>query len=323
MNWIRENKFLTGYLVAVIVGTAVLLFFVFREKGKYETVVANYQQQERELIRLRNLDPYPEQQNVHTLEALKSEFEEKLTEVHKKLVVQEFPIEPMSPTEFQDRLRKAVAGVVAAAEAKNVELPKEFQLGFDEYKSALPRDEVAAAHLGRQLKAIEYITQQLIQASVASIGSVVRPKLPAEQGPPPAATGKAPPRGKAGAPAAQQTLVQRAPFEVTFTADEPKVRGVLDTITSTPKQFFVIRRVSLKNTNEKGPSRAEASPAPGAATPPPQPAADQGIAFPGANAAQPAQAQPAPASLHFIVGEEMVIAALRIEMLDFADQLPK
>ena len=66
------------------------------------------------------------------------------------------------------------------ARAGKVQLPENFNLGFDEYATSLPNS-VAAPRLGRQLKAIEWLANRMIEAHVDSLSSLTRSALPEEK----------------------------------------------------------------------------------------------------------------------------------------------
>jgi len=74
---------------------------------------------------------------------------------------------------------------------------------------------------------------------------------------------------------------------------------VLNQITSSPAQFYIIRTLYVRNEKDKGPPREKAA-----------------EANPPANAPS-APSQPANTSLNFIVGDEHIEISARVEMLRF------
>jgi hypothetical protein len=110
------------------------------------------------------------------------------------------------------------------------------------------------------------------------------------------ATSRAPTK-LAGTPAPR--LIERNVVEVTFKAAPGAARKVLNEITSSTDQFFIIRTFYVHNEKDKGPPRERT----GAPTPVPTPQAAPGQSPAGA--------------LNFIVGNEHVEVSATIEMLRF------
>ena len=68
------------------------------------------------------------------------------------------------------QLRQVVTDVIERARASKVQLPENFNLGFDEYATSLPNT-AAAPYLGRQLRAIEWTANTIVDAHVDSLQS--------------------------------------------------------------------------------------------------------------------------------------------------------
>ena len=318
MNWIRENKFLSGFLAAVIVGVGVFGYLLYSAMGSHEEISARYTQQAAELKRLQSLQPYPDEANLKKVRDQKQTVTEATAALRNNLSTMQLTPQPMTPEQFQDRLRAAVTDLTTKMKAANIAPPKtdKFYMGFEEYQASLPRPE-AAAPLGRQLQAIELLLNILVTNKVDSINAVRRTPLPEEgaaataaASPGPGAGAKA--GGKAGAGGGKQPLVAKIPFEVEFTADQAKFRKSLNDIVSSKQQFYVVRTLVVSNQSQAGPPRAEPTPVGGV----PEPAAaPPGEATGGATPA----ASPAPASqLRFVLGTEKVNVGMRLDVVDFA-----
>jgi hypothetical protein len=96
------------------------------------------------------------------------------------------------------------------------------------------------------------------------------------------------------------TLIERNVVEITFKAPPGAARRVLNEITSSTGQFFIIRTLYVHNEKDKGPPRER-----GASPTPPSAAAG--------NRGQPAAAS----ALNFIVGTEHIEVSATVEMLRF------
>jgi hypothetical protein len=312
MNWFKENKFLAGLLIVLVLGVGAFGFLILSARGKLAEATEAYESLANERTRLHNLKPYPSPENLKELTAQKEQATAKINELHKALAAAELPVEAMTPVQFQDKLRAAVTEVTTLA-GTTTKLPEKFFLGFERYETATP-DVAAAPLLGRQLKAIQWLVTRLIENKVAEIGEFNREPLPEEGGkeaapatPPPAAQGrggKAAKEEKVGPP-----LVQPRVLDLTATGDQAALRALLNDIVGSKAQFFIPRLVSFKNEKDVPPKKAEAA-APAAAA---DPNADPNAAAPAA------AATPAAPPTTYIVGLEKVAMTLKLEMVDFVD----
>lgn len=346
MNWIRENKFLTGFLAVLIVGAVVLGYLLYSAMGENAEVQDRYTAQAAELHRLQTLAPYPSEANLKTMREQKQEVTDAATSLHKTLSEIQLPPQAMTATQFQDTLRTAVSGVAAKAKTNNAKLPDKFYLGFDTYQNSLPPERAAAA-LGSQLRAIELAVNLLLDAKVDSVNALQRTPLPDEGGAGASAGAAAETRGagpgaanrggeqrrQGGPQAASHSLVNKVPFEIEFTADQNRFRKFVNDLVTSKQQFYILRTITVKNQNPTPPPRfvptAETPEEPAVAmpaVPAPSAAAQHAPGTPGAAAAPGAAPAPgaSPAetagALKFIVGTEKLDVAMRVEIVSFAPQ---
>ncbi len=315
MNWVQENKFLTTLLVVLVVGVGALGFLAFTASTAHEAASARYTDAANEFNRLRRLQPYPNKQNLEKLAGQKTEATQVINEFQAELAKKEFPLTPISPTDFQDELKKSVTAVRAKAKEAGVKLgdkeTDKFYLGFDRYETT-PPESGATAVLGRQLKAIEWVVELVIANRVAEM-KLIRLELPEEKGKggkPAADAGKGrdnrDARDSRGGGKPRQDLVSYYPFDVVITGKQAQIANILNAVIS-PKapQFYVPRSIRVRNQKDKGPPRVvEAAAAP--------------VVDP-ANPNAPAPAAPAAPPPTFIAGEELVEAAIRFDIVDFSD----
>ena len=316
MNWVKENKFLTGYIAVMVIGVGALGYKVMAASSALDEANDGYTAKASEYNRLRHLAPSANRKNLEAFQAQKEEAAQAISAFQTELTTKEFPIEQITPEQFQDRLKIAVTAVQTKARELNVVLEKneKFYLGFDRYETQ-PPDKDAAAALGRQLKAIEWVVQQALASGITEVRKLDRPELPEEKGK--GAAGKRPEapgpgsnRGggqgnRAGERGGRQDLVTSHSFDIIVLCRQGQAAHLLNTIVgSKAPQFFIPRSVRITNQNPKGPPRVvDAQPA----------AADP-------NNPAPAPAAPVPATnVSYIVGEEKVDLALRLEIVDFAE----
>lgn len=311
MSWVKENKFLTGYIAVMVIGVGALGYKVAAASGALDEANDRYASKAAEYNRLRNLAPSANRKNLEAFQAQKDEAAQAISSFQAELAKKEFPVEQITPEQFQDRLKIAVTAVHAKAKELNVKLEKDdkFYLGFDRYETQ-PPDKDAAAALGRQLKAIEWVVQHALAAGISELRKIDRPELPEEKGKGGKravsedgtnAKGGAKGGNKGGADrAARHDLVSGTFFDIIVFCRQQQAANLLNIIVSpaTP-QFFIPRNVRITNQNPKGPQRnVEAAPV-----------VDQNNPTPAAPAA----------NVSYIVGEERVELALRLEIVDFAD----
>lgn len=307
MNWVKENKFLTGFILVLLIGVGVLGYEVLSASSAYDETSDAYTKASGEYNRLRHLVPFPNKQNLEEYEKQEEAAKVKIDAFEADLAKKEFPLEPMTPEGFQDKLKASVTEIRKKAADSGILLPEKEKgsyIGFERYEATPPPPD-AAAPLGRELKAIEWVLNQYLAQSSAKmqkIVSLVRTDLPEERpkggpggkGGGPGGAGKGGPGGGGGG-SSRRDLVKYHPFDIDVICKPAALREVLDAVTSSKApQFFVLRQIRIKNEHEKPPSRTvEAA------------AADK------------------PTAMAYIVGEEWIEVLARWEVVDFASPSDK
>ena len=252
--------------------------------------------------RLQRLDPFPNDANCRKLQDHLERYRVALGRFERELKAQVAPEASLAPNEFQSRLRQATLAAADRARTNNVKLPDKFQLGFDEFARTMP-DTAVAPLLGQELSQIQTLINILLDAKVDSITAFHRHPLPQERG---ATTPTPTPssfRGRESVATAKQgptptsILLEANVVDLTFKTAPGSARKVINEITSSTGQFYIIRNLYVHNEKDKGPLRERA--ALPTATPNPQ-------ASPGQSPA---------GALNFIVGNEHIEVSATIEML--------
>ena len=322
MNWIKANKFLTGFLAVMLVGIGALGYLLYSASGAYDAASENYNSKATEFNRLRHLPLYPDQENLKKLEAQKTEAADMVSAFQAQLATRQFPTKSMTPAEFQDLLKASVTDIVAKASASNVALPKDnkFYLGFDPYESQPPVAD-AVPVLVRQLSAIKWVVEKLIENKVTTLVSLTRTPLPEEKMSPSPRGNQQPGSGERNA----RELVIKNPLDIQLISRSDRFGHFLDTVVgASAPQFYIPRIVRVKNSNPKGPDRAAAAAPPVAAPPitaPAPPGVPPSPGTPPAPEPTPAAASSIPTG--YIVGEEVIKADLRLEIVEFVPPKPK
>jgi hypothetical protein len=299
MKWFQQNRALGTFLVVsgicILLGAALLYW----RWSVWSEAKQTFDQATAERNRMQGLNPFPNDANYRKLQGYLERYGAALDKFKDELKAEVAPAPPLAPNEFQSRLRQTTLAVEERARTNNVKLPEKFQVGFDEFARIMPSTAVAAL-LGQELSQVQMLINILLDAKVDSITSLRRRPLPEERGPSPtpspgqrvATTAK-----PGGTPTPK--LIERNVVEVTFKAPPGAARKVLNEITNSTGQFFIIRTFYVHNEKDKGPPRERT----GAPTPVLTPQASPGQSPAGA--------------LNFMVGNEHIEVSATIEMLRF------
>src|SRR5213595_2743086 len=308
MKSFQQNRALSTLLV--VSGICILLgaaLFYWRW-SVWSEAKQTFDQATAERNRLQRLDPFPNDPNYRKLQSYLERYNAALDKFKEDLKAEVAPEPPLAPNEFQSRLRQATLAVEERARTNNVKLPDKFELGFDEFARAMPSTAVAAL-LGQELSQVQMLVNILLDAKVDSITAFRRRPLPEEHAASSSSTPKATPspargRGKvttiakpAGTPA--PPLIERNVVEISFKAAPGVARKVLNEITGSTGQFFIIRTLYVHSEKDKGPPRERTA----ASRPSQNP--------------QPSPGQQGAGALNFIVGNEHIEVSATIEMLRF------
>jgi hypothetical protein len=295
MKWFQQNRAL-GVILLVsgvcILLAAALLYWRWSVWGEARQT---FDQATAERNRLQRLEPFPNDANYRKLQGYLETYKAALDKFKDELKAEVALAPPLAPNEFQSRLRQATLAVEERARTNNVTLPARFQLGFDEFAKTMPSTAVAPL-LGQELSQVQMFINILLDAKVDSITSFRRLPLPEERGtsptPAPAPGVRAATAGKPGGTPPPK-LIERNVVEVTFKALPGAARKVVNEITTSTGQVFVIRTLYVHNEKDKGPPRGRTE------------------------APTPVPGQQGAGALNFIVGNEHIEVSATIEMLRF------
>ena len=305
MNWIKENKFLAGFLVVMLVGMSALGYLVFDAMGRADTASENYARHSADLARLQNLPLSPSKKNLDALVLQKTEAVKVVDAFQASLAAKSFPLEPMTPEQFQDKLKATKTAIFERAAEGGTKLPAKFFLGFDAYETTPPKPE-AATPLGRQLKASEWVLNQAFANHITEVDGkepMKRQMLAEETG---RKAEELPKQGGGPGRKEKQMLVTHS-FEIKMQCRQDQLGGFLNAIVGPQApQFYIPRLVQVANEKPSVPKADAAKPADAVAA----------VAADGKPAeGQPAQNKPS----GYFLGTEHLAVTLLIEVVDFAE----
>ncbi len=330
MSWVSENKFLTGFGAVMLAGVGTLGYLTYAAMDKYDTATGAFDTASQNLKRLQDAKPALTDAHLKELLAQKQEMTDKIGAFQKALKsrVLPLPTEPITPAQFQDKLKETVAQISSKAAATNVERPKDFYLGFGEYQSK-PPDSKAAPALARELRAIELVMNVLIKTGGLELEEFRRDPLP-EEGGGKTSDGAGGRKRRNASDRADSGMIERNGLTIKFTSNDDALRQVLTDLANHKEQLFIIRNVSVQNKQMESPARlagAPTAPAPDVAatpvvpvTPPGSPAAPAPTT-PGA--VTPPPTAPAAAvnegPLAYVFGTEKITSVIELEVLNIEE----
>src|SRR5437773_1725995 len=168
MNLFRENRFWGAFIAIAGGALLVVLGLLWWTKSSFEDAMARYRESAAEQTRLESGNPYPRQANVAKMKTYLDGYKSALEKLKTELKTHMLPEAPLAPNEIQTRLRQAIGAVAENARSHRVKLPANFNLGFDEFVSALPSADDAPA-LGQELTQIQLLLNTIIEARVDAI----------------------------------------------------------------------------------------------------------------------------------------------------------
>jgi hypothetical protein len=306
MKWFQQNRAFATVLIAFAVSAVLALALLYWRWSAWIEARQTFDQASTERNRLEQLDPFPNDANYRKLQGYAERYSDALGRFKDALKDEVAAAPPLAPNEFQSRLRQAVLAAFDRARLNNVKLPDKFQLGFDEFTRVMPNTTVTPL-LGQELSQIQMLINILLDAKVDSVTALRRAPLAQEHGalptPTPSPTrGRAAVAAKASTPA--PTMIERNVVDISFKATPSAARKVINEISASTGQFFIVRTLYVHNEKDKGPTRERAAAATPTPTALPSPEQQQG---------QPAAGPP----LNFIVGNEHIEVSATIEMLRF------
>jgi hypothetical protein len=287
MNWFKENPILSSILLVCFGITSAIAYFASEASTTYSAALDSLTSQVNSLSSLQKKSPYPTDENLKIISEGKKKYAEALADLKERIFKMAPPLEPITPQEFQDKLREGVNDLRKTAQSNNIKLPEKFFFGFDEYQSQLPSPEAAPA-LNRDFKVVQKLLIGLLALPVEAINNLEREA-------PPVTTPTPAPKKSVETTPPPKTQILKTTFKLSFTASQDKTRAAINII---PKSdaFLIIRSLTMENTKPAAPSKKD----------PAIPSKDKN-----------------PTSLQVLLGNESVKTDLSLEIIDFPNVDPE
>ncbi|MDB6070394.1 MAG: hypothetical protein JWL81_1565 [Verrucomicrobiales bacterium] len=275
MSKAKQNTFLTGYFAILAASAAGLGYLAWSTWSTASEAKETYQSKTAKLATLQKAPIFPKQENVDAKKKQVDAYADQVGKLNEALRGFQAPLaDKMNNSEFQTKLQATRDSLATEAKNAGVKLPENFDIGMGIYLSTFPETK-AVPRLNAWLEGIDSFLKILINGGVKEINIVSRPELPFEKkedgsAATPAA-GKTPAKpatpakptaakGKAGAAAEpvavldEKAVIERYPFNVTFTCSNRSLNEVLTALANTPGAagFFNIRSLRVENEQKTG-----------------------------------------------------------------------
>ena len=270
MNWIRDNKLLTGILGVMIAGALGLGIWLYLSYDAFATAQAEYKTIGSEITSLESGKLFPSPENVAAKSAKVKAYEEQVGKLREVLLVNQQAIKPITETDFQAKLKERSNEITVRAKRAGMDdLPAGFALDFSEYAASLPKSPEMAAELNLHLDVVERLVSILIDSGVKKLDSIARTKLSFEPGGAPVAApapavdknAKKPAKAGSSAPVVVEPVLDRYAVKIAMTCDQAPLQNVLNTLANpNPKvmpYFMVLRNMRIDNAKKDAPSKEE------------------------------------------------------------------
>lgn len=265
----NKDKFLPvffGALGAVVAGFGYL---GCSASSAADDAQAAYEKKLEDLERLEKEDLSRTDENAKKKKELVDTYVQQVEELSKTLHTHQVEEAPIANAAFQGELKRVTDEVLAAAKARGVKLPEQFDLGMGRYLSDFPV-EGAAPKLRAQLEAIAFVVNAAFDSGVTEINALTRPELEFEKPKkeePAAADNKKPkpkkadakgPQTKKAAPGLDESeVIERQPLQLTVTGKNKALLTFLEKLANASPEnqaphFFIIRTLRVENANKDG-----------------------------------------------------------------------
>ncbi|MCP4846907.1 MAG: hypothetical protein GY899_03050 [Verrucomicrobiaceae bacterium] len=182
MEWIKENRFYAGYALVILVGVLALGFWVFKGRGAYDVALQEFKDTQRNVGLLSAEKVFPSQKNLTEKEARVSRYASAVDALQLQAgKLQRDLKDGYTEQQFRNLRNTDTKAVLDLAAKNNMELPKEFALGFNSYNQGVGVPPHAVAILEWEFDAIKRFVEIAVESGVESIDEFKRDMIPQER----------------------------------------------------------------------------------------------------------------------------------------------
>lgn len=238
----KENSFWTMFAIFAFVLLGGSGFYCYTAYSEFKEADSGYTNLKDDAETLLSAKIHPTEANRKELADKVEAYKGEVDKLHDALSKFAKDLEPMRPRDFQETAKNEVEAIRALALDPNspVALPDGFYLGFEDYRSDVPRDEKAAGILKYQLDAIVHVVRTAMDNGAVQIYALQRQYTPQEE----------------GKPDPEETeIVAKYPFTFSFRTTHEGFQDFVNQISNDDQYFFIIRVLRVDNEKKEGPER--------------------------------------------------------------------
>jgi hypothetical protein len=273
MSKAKQNTFLTGYFAILAAGAAGLGYLAWSSSSATTEAEEKYTTTKAKLLALQKAPIFPKQENVDAKKVQVDAYAAKVGGLNNKLHAVQTPLaDAMTSAEFQAKLQKTRDAIAVDAKNAGVKLPEKFDLGFGTYLSTFPETQ-AVPQLNAWMEGLQHFFALVVASGVKEINAIDRLELNFEKkGDTPPAGEKAKPAPKPATTAAkgkkpveaapvavidEKLVLERYPFNITFTTSNRSLNDLLTALASSGTSsnspyFYNIRVLRIENEQKTG-----------------------------------------------------------------------
>ncbi len=251
MNWFKQNTYLSTLATVTVLVCAVSVFFAVKMGGQTREALRAYTSDSRTLTELYSAPVYPTEEfadrKIEVVAALEGETANLASDLADRF---EVPPGGEAAT-FGQRVRSEYDRLRDLWEEAGMEVPDNFFLGLEVYRTQISAREAAVDELDYFLGMVSGLLETSIQSGITSIVRLNRPDLRGELG------GQAAVEAQAEGEGAATALFRAYEIELEVVGPEDAVRALVNTIATSETHFMNIRALRLRNEMQEGPAREE------------------------------------------------------------------
>ncbi len=251
MNWIKTNTFLAGLIGTLVLGIGVFGYLIFSGKGRADEAREKIDKVSRSYQSSARRDEVPVDSVLElkekTVEDLEVETEKLRSEMIAKYGAKG---EGSDAATFGQRVEARYTELRALweAEGSKMEVPDNFFLGFEKYRTSIQAQPSAVAELDRQLAGLSWLVEKAVDGGVDEILKFDRELVEGEEG--------AEPKPTNGRSNDVEPPLNRYSLVASFRGNESEIRSLLNTIVASDSHLFGVRYVKLRNSKSIAPTRS-------------------------------------------------------------------
>lgn len=241
----KPNGWLVGYLLVSVLLVGAAGFYFFNSLSVYQEQVDGFQSNTGSIETLLKKETQPNEKNLDSLKTAVKGYEGNVKALFDALQKYQKPLDlSIQDSQFPQLLLEVVKSFQGYAKEKGmvIDKPESFFMGMGSYQTTIPNPKMVPL-LDFQLKASDRLLRNLVDAGVARLIFFARDPLVGE-------FGEVDEKIKT---AFDDQIVKKFPVTMQFEGTHQALQSFLNTISSDPDYFFIVRATRIENGAPNGP----------------------------------------------------------------------